>query len=605
MCSVRQKVVVGLLLCLSLVLDKSECRRFKAADVHMGIERPFADESSSKEGDWPNEDCGSSGTDSAVNVQSSCNTTWSFCDNGTCICAAVPMEVLRCDTRKNSSILSCNCITFDEARGVTEIGSCIYNCGSRCKHCNVFTRYTAIPLEAAELNERMCGVRFNRNGTLCGKCKDGYYSLAYSYNTSCVQCPGEKHNWWTFVLAAFLPLTIFYFVVVFFEVNITSSYFHGYVFYSQIFSMPTIIRMLYGDLNQPQDETALKWIVSLYGIWNLDFFRSANLNICLGTGTLETLALDLIVGVYPLLLMVLTYMLVELHDRRFRLVVIAWKPFRMLFGLFRRNWEIRTSLVDAFATFLLLSNVKFQSVCFDLLVPVVVHQLYSSGERNYTVRLYYDATVPYFGSRHLPYAVIAIMFFLIFVVLPSLLLALYPFHLFQKFLSWFPVRWCNVLHTFIDQFQGCYKDGTEPGTRDCRWFVSLFFFSRFLLTLIGGYTLSSMYYPLATVVLVLFAVLFLLVQPFKQSKSHLTYANVIFILLLAQWYVVGLVGVPRTVRRDPGLLRLYLVVACIVGTLPLLFTSAAVLHWICSHRKFGLELMRKLQFRRDGYSALE
>ena len=596
MCSLCKKGVIGLLLCLSLV------RQLKATDnnhrASMGTEHQFANESSS-------EDCGTSGTDSAVNVQSSCNTTWSFCDNGSCTCAAVPMEVLRCDTRKNSSILSCNCITFDETGSVTEIGNCIYNCGSRYEKGHVFTGYTPIPLETAELNERMCGMRFNRNGTLCGKCKDGYYPLAYSYNTSCVQCPGEKHNWWTFVLAAFLPLTIFYFVVVFLEVNITSSYLQGYVFYSQIVSMPIIIRMLYNSIhNQPQYETTLKWVVSLYGIWNLDFFRSVDLNICLGTGTLETLALDLIVGVYPLLLMVLTYMLVELHDRRFRLVVIAWKPFRMLFGLFRRNWEIRTSLVDAFATFLLLSNVKFQSVCFDLLVPVVVHQLYSSGVRNYTIRLYYDATVPYFGSRHLPYAVIAILFFLIFVVLPSLLLVLYPFHLFQKFLSLFPVRWCNVVRTFVDSFQGCYKDGTEPGTHDCRWFVSMFFFSRFVLSLVGGYTLSSMYYPLATVVLVLFAVLFLLVQPFKQSKSHLTYVNIIFILLLAQWYA-GLIGVLQTTSRDPELLQLYSVVACIAWILPFLFTSAAILHWICSHRKFGLELIRKLQLQRDGYSTLE
>lgn len=102
-----------------------------------------------------------------------------------------------------------------------------------------------------------------------------------------------------------------------------------------------------------------------FGIWT--FFRSFDLNICLGTGTLETLALDLIVGAFPLMLMVLSYVLIELHDRNFKPLVIVWKPFRVLFGLFRNNWEIRTSLIDAFATFFLLSNVKFQSVCFDLL----------------------------------------------------------------------------------------------------------------------------------------------------------------------------------------------------------------------------------------------
>ena len=27
----------------------------------------------------------------------------------------------------------------------------------------------------------------------------------------------------------------------------------------------------------------------------------------------------------------------------------------------------------------------------------------------------------------------------------------------------------------LDSFQGCYKDGTEPGTFDCRWFQLLYY----------------------------------------------------------------------------------------------------------------------------------
>ena len=50
-----------------------------------------------------------------------------------------------------------------------------------------------------------------------------------------------------------------------------------------------------------------KYIGSLYGIWNLDFFRTFDLGICLGTDTLQTLSLDIAVGIYPLLLMVLSY----------------------------------------------------------------------------------------------------------------------------------------------------------------------------------------------------------------------------------------------------------------------------------------------------------
>ena len=53
----------------------------------------------------------------------------------------------------------------------------------------------------------------------------------------------------------------------------------------------------------------------------------------LGTDTLQTLALELIVGAYPLLLMVVSYFLMKLYERKFRLL---WEAF---FGLFQENWH--------------------------------------------------------------------------------------------------------------------------------------------------------------------------------------------------------------------------------------------------------------------------
>ena len=142
------------------------------------------------------------------------------------------------------------------------------------------------------------------------------------------------------------------------------------------------------------------------------------LGICLGTDTLQTLSLDFIVGVYPLLIMVVSYVLIELYDRNFRAVVIMWKPFSQLFSLFKENWNLRTSIIDSFATTFLLANIKFQSVSFDLLIPVKVYHLYDTGNWTYSYRLFYDATVPYFGSRHLPYAIIAVLVFMLTTILP-------------------------------------------------------------------------------------------------------------------------------------------------------------------------------------------
>ena len=143
--------------------------------------------------------------------------------------------------------------------------------------------------------------------------------------------------------------------------------------------------------------------------------------------------------------------------------MIMWKPFRRLFGLFRENCNLRTSLIDSFATTPLLANIKFQSVSFDLLTPVKVYNLYDTGNWTYSYRLFYDPTVPYFGLRHLPYAIIAVMVIVLFTIIPVFVLILYPFRSFQKFLNLFPIRW-YILRTVVESFYGSYKDGTQPGT---------------------------------------------------------------------------------------------------------------------------------------------
>ena len=129
---------------------------------------------------------------------------------------------------------------------------------------------------------------------------------------------------------------------------------------------------------------------SLFGLWNLDFFRPYYSDVCLGIGILPTLALDYAIALFPLLLMILTYLLIVLYDKNYGLIRKMWEPFQQLFSLFKKNWNIRTSVIDAFSTFFLLSNIKFLTVSFDLLVPTKVYRLYPD-HYNYTWGLYYAA----------------------------------------------------------------------------------------------------------------------------------------------------------------------------------------------------------------------
>ena len=108
---------------------------------------------------------------------------------------------------------------------------------------------------------------------------------------------------------------------------------------------------------------------SLWHVWNLDFFRMLIPGICLHLDTLQVLALDYLIAVYPMLLMVVAYVLVELHNSGFKPILILWKPFHNLSAQFRKEWNIQTSLMDAFVTFFILSTTKLFSVSFELLMP--------------------------------------------------------------------------------------------------------------------------------------------------------------------------------------------------------------------------------------------
>ena len=509
-----------------------------------------------------------------------------------CQCGPSPHHIISCN--KTSAVLDCNCVTFDETRNAIVAGACFYNCENVNNKQKFDVVYHTLPITVSELNEHMCG-RFKRTGPLCGQCVKKTSPLAYSYDVSCVTCPNGHKNWWKYIFAAFLPLTFFYFIVLFFKISATTSHLHGYVFYSQAISSPVFARVLF--LTLMRSPTVLKVAFSLYSIWNLDFFRALLPNICLNTTTLQTLALDYAIAVYPLLLMIISYTLIELHDRNFKVVVSIWKPFRLVFTFVRRNWDCRTSVVDAYATFFLLSFTKFLSVSFDILTP---GRLYVFNSNNNTFVLYYDASIEYFGREHLPYAILAIIVLLVFIILPVLTLFLYPFKFFQKFLGCFPTRWYTILHTFVESFLGCYKDGTEPGTRDYRWFAVLFLLWRILAQITASITVGSAYFPGATVTLILLVILLTSLRPFKSSVAHYTRINTTFVLILALFYT-AVVGMDVSSIKAIRFYKPYYIFAVVIGCIPLVYMSFIVIHWLFAQRKWGKNLILKFKAWRQGY----
>ena len=529
--------------------------------------------------------CGNSFLVKGLELYSNFCSPWVFCDKGACKCGEIPNRVLQCKVGINVSLSNIKCITYNVEESLTEVGSCFYT-----KARENFI----IPKSLSELNEFMCG-NYSRTGTLCGRCKNGYYHLAYSFDMHCIHCPYSKANWWKYILAAYLPLTVFYFGILFLKINATSSKLYPYILFAQFASLPMVARVMLMFLeNQKTAQTIIRWTIMLFGIWNLDFFRTFDLGICLETDALQNLALDIAVGVYPLLLMIITHTLIKLYDKKFKPIVMVWKPFKIILDYTQRSIDVRTSLIDAFCTFFLLANTKLLSSSFDLLDPVYVSQLNSTGHLTFSWIVYNDATVLYLGPRHLPYAILAILVLLFFALFPVLLLLLYPFRWFQKLLNILPARW-YVLHTFVDSFQGCYKDGTEPGTCDCRWFASVFFIVRYFLMITGGLTFNGTYFPLGAMVLVVTISMLLVVRPFKDNASNLNYLTtmIMFLLALGHAAAIGINMAGKALSQTIFMGILFLVVF-----LTLLYIPVIVIHQAYKKGVF-------ITLRRHGYTLLE
>ena len=138
-----------------------------------------------------------------------------------------------------------------------------------------------------------------------------------------------------------------------------------YVTVSQMVAAPGILRFIFNAYPLKKYSVLA---ISLYAVWNLDFFRGFYHPFCLhpGMSILQTISLDYAVAVYPLVLISITYCLVRLHDRCIVFSKLCLPLYRCC-STFRRKWNIRESLVNAFATFFILSYVKIINVSFDIL----------------------------------------------------------------------------------------------------------------------------------------------------------------------------------------------------------------------------------------------
>ena len=369
----------------------------------------------------------------------------------------------------------------------------------------------AAKLGISDINDFICG-SLNRTGLLCSRCMDGLGVVTLSHDRGCSECWNSFQGWALYVFLILFPPTLFFFVVLLFQIKVTSAEMNFFIFSAHFISF---------CINQASQykPTGLLYYLSLalttfYGFWKLDFFHYVHICVSDKLTQMHVLALDYIPALYPLLLIVLTYISIELHDRDYKVFVWLWKPFSICFARVKilRNLNPKASVIHIFAAFLLLSYSKLLFVSFSLMNYTIIYN--NTGDQFGPRRVYYNATLSYLSSEHIPFFVLALCILVIIVVPFTLLVLLYPMRWFQRCIC--SGRGAHALHTFADIFHGCYKNGTN-GTHDYRYFAGFYLIFCFVFMLGFIFYIHNYVLVIGSMLGTVASLLFALLRPYRNN----------------------------------------------------------------------------------------
>lgn len=205
---------------------------------------------------------------------------------------------------------------------------------------------------------------------------------------------------------------------------------------------------------------------------------------------------------------------------------------------------------------------------------------------------------------HIPYAVIALMvMFILLIPLPAFLMA-YTMPWFHKCLKHRSLK----LRTFVECFHVYFKDGTEPGTRDCRWFATTYFFLKILFVFIlYGLTRNVLCYTFTVISTTAFGVCIMIVKPYKACSKY-NNVDAALVFLVAMW-CASLTCINQTQLTAKDLIPVASILSVLIPLIPLAYVLAIIIHWLYrSHSKnFFNRCSRKHKKSSDSqtYESLE
>ena len=331
---------------------------------------------------------------------------------------------------------------------------------------SVAVRHIRLPQNLTHLNTFMCGHLTRQLGSpLCGRCTNGTGPSIYSFGSQCASC--SILNILYYLLLQYAPATVIFLIIILLRITLVSPPMAHYVMYCNMIYM--CLKLIAGFYFLYTSDNAHVMIVirvlfTLNSLWTFDPFYFFSPPLCISQHIHEAYIpfLETMAALYPFTLLLLTYILIELHARDCKLIVNIWKVIypKCLFG----SWNFDKSLIQVFATLFLLSFMKFMGVINS---TFLVSSVFNINNQVVAQVPFIDPTVTPFSSTYLSLIILSTVILVFFILPPVLLLLLFPTNCFMKVSTYLKPRWVLGLKIFTDIFYGSYKDGTN-GTRDYR-----------------------------------------------------------------------------------------------------------------------------------------
>ena len=150
--------------------------------------------------------------------------------------------------------------------------------------------------------------------------------------------------------------------------------------------------------------------MALSSLWSLQFFEFVIPPFCISEKltNIHIQMLSLVSSIYPIVLVIITCILMELHARNYRIIHTVWKPFSIILNKTNITTVTRDAVIHAFATFILLSaSTLFYNVGSLFLSNPVARSTSAIPEKRNLVLI--DPTIEWLSHKHVLYTVIAMV----------------------------------------------------------------------------------------------------------------------------------------------------------------------------------------------------